>query len=208
MSILSLKELNIKNDMPRGWVCGKNQPKWHSTLYDRWRRMWSRCNSPEYPSYYGLPVDDRFRLFSFYVEVVSSLDYFTEFCNSPNLYHIDKDFKNGQLLGYTPDTLKIIYYKDNIDEMLNRCGNPFTGSKVKRVCNFNEKARINSGLSRRKPIIGIGKSIILLHSAKDGIKLGFNPSNITNCLKKRYATHKEYKWYYISYKHNKRYRKV
>ena len=25
----------IYNDMPRGWAKGKNQPKWHTSIYDR-----------------------------------------------------------------------------------------------------------------------------------------------------------------------------
>lgn len=48
---MTLEELGIENDMPKGWVRGKNQPKWHRSLYDRWKHMWERCCNPNHKDF-------------------------------------------------------------------------------------------------------------------------------------------------------------
>ena len=65
-------DLYINNDLP-GWARGKNQPKWHKSLYDRWRHMWSRCRNPEHPRYLkykDCPIDERYIKLSNYVNDV------------------------------------------------------------------------------------------------------------------------------------------
>ena len=200
---MTFEELGIKNDMPKGWLKEKS----HMKIYDMWRSMWRRIYSSSY--YYDCSVIDDWRLLSNYYNWFITLPNYQNFLDNLNLmWCIDKDDICPGNRCYCPEYCTLMLQSDNTKERLMRCGNPFSSSDIKRVCNFNEKARVNSGLSRRKPVIGRGVKIILLMSAKDGKKFGFAPSNITNCLKKRYFTHKGYKWYYINYKHNKRYRRV
>ena len=60
----------IYNDMDRGWIRGKGQPKWHRSLYDRWKNMWKRCKdpkNPKYSNYKDCEIDEKYRLFSNYI---------------------------------------------------------------------------------------------------------------------------------------------
>lgn len=196
---MTLEELGIKNDMPRGWVRGKNQPKWHRSLYNRWKHMWVRCKnplSPDYATYKDIPIDESFRLLSIYVDTVSKLINFDRLCDEPNNYHIDKDLKYRE---YSPKSLSIVHHSENRKEMFDRCGHPYNSVKATRTQWLNRKRLI---------AINIETGHVRVYTcAPDAKRLhGFDPSHIGRCAKGLEVAHKGYKWYYVNFKHFKTYR--
>lgn len=189
MKIYITDECIIYNDMPRGWVYNKNQPKWHHSLYDRWIKMWDRCKNPKskaYKTYKNCEIDERYRYLSNYVKDVMSLENFDKLCENPSLWVIDKDIKDVDNRGYFLDKLSIISRKENVRERNNRLGNPAS--------------------IKRKPVIGIniknGK-MLCFNFICQCEERGFLSSNIVNCLKGRYKSHKGYRWYYLELKNIK-----
>ena len=179
--------------MPRGWVTGKGQPKWHELLFKRWRDMWSRCNNPEHPgydNYKDCKIDENYRYFSKYLNDIMQLENFDKLCDNPKYWHIDKDIKDPTNRHYYFEHLSIVYYKDNLDERFKRRGKP----------------------SPSKPVIGIGigrDCILLYKSITDtNLKRCLVRDCCNKCYGKKSNIYKGYKWYYINYKHNKIYRRV
>ena len=64
--------------------------------------------------------------------------------------------------------------------------------------------------AKSKPVIGIPldstNKTILTIARKDVSNYGFDPGHVGKCIRKVYKAHKGYKWYWINYKHNKKYR--
>lgn len=167
--------------MPRGWAKGKNQPKWHTSIYDRWRNMWARCKNPsnkDYPNYKDCKIDERYRLLSNYVNDVMQLDNFDLLCLYPNEYHVDKDKLDPNNRCYFFEHLSIISYKENIGERHKR----------------------NSNLKRLDAIKGINildGSIVYFDNVRQASDKGFYPSLIVKCLEGQRKSHKGYRWEYL-----------
>lgn len=178
---MTLEELGIENDMPKGWVRGKNQPTWHLSLYKRWVHMWERCRNPEhkdYSNYKDCKIDERYRLFSNYIDDISKLENFDKLCENPSKWSIDKDKIDPNNRYYFFEHLTIISGSANIKERNARRGNP----------------------SPMKPILGISledNSFIIFKSIRQAKEKGFDPGTIAKCLKGRAKSHHNYKWSYL-----------
>ena len=136
-----------------------------------------------------------------YIQDISHLDNFELFKANPYGWSIDKDIKGGTYIGYYYEYLSLISTKENIQEASIRCDN----YKVMH----NEKAYSK----RRKPIMGISlhdNTILLFKSGADAHKfnLDFDSSHISKCCNNPKKSHNGYRWKFVNYKHNKRYRKV
>ena len=177
-------DLYINNDLP-GWARGKNQPKWHKSLYDRWRHMWSRCRNPEHPRYLkykDCPIDERYIKLSNYVNDVQLLEDFDKLKENPSKYDIDKDKIDPNNRCYFFEHLSIVTKSENSLESVIR----------------------NGTLTSPKPIIGINindNTIIILKSAFESKKLGFDQSCISDCCRNNYCKennlYKNYRWYFL-----------
>lgn len=193
---MTLEELGIVNDMPRGWINGKNSPKWHKSLYKRWVHMWNRCKNPQskdYETYKDCDIDERYRFLSNYVDDVSFLKNFDRFCENPTIWNIDKDIIDPNNRKYYYEHLSIVYYKDNLQERNNRCGCPFT------TCNIKYHPT-------KHPILGISldyNKVLIYKAITDIRKDKFDTKCVSSCIKHIQKYHKGFKWYNINYKHNK-----
>lgn len=183
----------IYNDMPRGWIAGKYQPRWHEKVYDMWRDMWRRVYSNVY--YFGSLIHPSFKYLSNYVDWIESQPRFEEFCKSCNItrWNIDKDLKCLGNRYYYPEYMTLMTQSDNSIEAINRNGAP----TLKKEC-----AR-----KRMKPVLGISldatKKIVLTIARQDVSNYGFEPGHVSSCIAKKRKTHKGYKWHRVNYKHNK-----
>lgn len=190
---MTLEELGIINDMPRGWVRGKFQPIWHKKAYYLWYSNWDRCKNSKHPSYEyykDCKIYEDFKYLSKFVDWLISEPRFKEFCETcDNIsWSIDKDKKDINNRNYYPEYMTLTTVSENSKEMIDRRGNP------------NPKV----------PVIAIDKNnkVLLFKSTLDAKKKGFDQGNISKCLKGKYKTHKGYKWYKVSYSHNLRLRKI
>ena len=192
MIIVTLKDMNITNDMPYGWVRGVTQPLWHKRVYKMWTHMWCRIyinpSNKDYEYYKNSKGYEPFRYLSNYVEWIMQEPRFEEFCNTcENIkWCIDKD---GKCLGnkcYYPQYMTLTTFVENSRESLERNGNPFI---------YNNPAK-----KQRRPIIGVGmNSIIVFESIMDAEHYGVckSRSKLIDCLKGRTRMYKKYKWYYL-----------
>ena len=182
----------IYNDMPRGWTSRKYQPLWHTKVYDMWVRMWRRVYTRLY--WFGSLIHPSFKYLSNYVAWIESRPRFEEFCSTCDkvMWSVDKDSKFSGNRDYYPEYMTLMTGSENSKERNARNGLP--------------------GLKRMKPVIGIPldniNKIILTISRQDVSNYEFDPSSVGKCVakKKKYKTHKGYKWFRLSYKHNKKYR--
>ena len=180
----------IYNDMERGWYNGNTQPLWHKKVYGMWRRIWHRVYSDRY--YFGSLIDPSFQYLSNFVEWIEQQPRFEEFCATCNKisWSIDKDSKRPGNRNYYPEYMALTTQSDNSIERINRRGNP----------------------TYKQPVLGISlddtKGMILTVGLNDVKKHGFIPSHVGSCIAKKQKTHKNYKWYKVSYKHDKKYRRV
>ena len=179
----TLKEMNIINDLP-GFLA-KDQPKWHHTLYYKWRDMWRRIlgSSSHNDKYYkGCFWDDSLRSLKNFVLFISNDPLFEDFKENPQSFDIDKDSRSGDIRGYTQDTIILMYRRDNHIEALKRN-------------NYNTPM----------PIIGIGNKIFLFKCLNDCKKFGFSPGGICSHLKGTYPypPYKRVWWYKAIINHNK-----
>ena len=198
---MTLEELGIENDMPKGWVRGKSQPKWHRSLYDRWKHMWERCSNPnhkDYSNYKDCKIDERYRKFSNYVSDIMKLENFDKLCENPSKYHIDKDRVDPNNRCYYFEHLTIMTDTENNTDVLNRYGTPFQLESTLKKRRNNARKIIGIPLDVNKPII-------LLWYLSQAKPL-FDLTHIGNCCKKKEPYHKKYKWYYVNYKHGRKYR--
>lgn len=177
-------ECIIYNDMPRGWVNGTNSPRWHLSLYTRWKQMWHRCKNPTHKNYHQYKdcnIDDNYKFLSIYVEDISRLVNFDKLKQNPSKWSIDKDIKNPKKKGYYFENLSIVLASDNIKERNKRKGLPY------------EK--------RKRSVIGVpvyNDILIVLDYTTQPTIYNFNPSTIVQCCKGKIKIHKGYRWYYIN----------
>ena len=163
--------------MPKGWVTGKNQPRWHLSLYTRWRDMWSRCKStthPAYKYYKDVDIDESYRYFSNYVNDISKLENFDKLMQEPTKWHIDKDFKESLDRCYTFDNLSIVPKRDNIKERNVRYGHYIIAIPLR------------------------DGNIMVFNSIHSTNNKGFQPQNVFRCCKGITKQHKGYKWCYLN----------
>ena len=181
-------EVIIYNDMERGWSQGKDQPLWHHKVYDMWRCMWGRVYTNVY--WFGSLIHPSFKYLSNYVAWVESQPNFDDFCSTCDKirWSIDKDAKYPGNKNYYPEYMTLITQSENCQERNNRKGS----AKPKQA------------------VLGIPlddvKKIFLTSSMQDVSNYGFNQGAVSNCIKKKFRQHKGYKWYKLSYKHDKKYR--
>jgi hypothetical protein len=192
---MTLEELGIENDMDYGWVAGKGQPKWHEIVWHMWYDMHSRVKDPSsknYKNYKDCKIDSRFDKLSGYVNCILSQDTFTLFestCENIR-WEMDKDMKVKDNRIYAPEYMTLCTHDENLKEKHNR----YKGIKLNRPKSC-------------KPVIGIGELILLFSSRNDVRNKDFDPSAVGKCCNGKYDhKHKKYKWYFINYKHNKKYR--
>lgn len=186
---MTMKELGIENDMPRGW---KQREHWRTVAYHLWKELWKRVKDPSHPSYMyykDCKIHEKFRLFSNFIKFIESESSFEDFKNTCHniRWSIDKDMKVDNNRLYYPEYMTLCTQSEN--------------SKKMRQNNLTPNSR--------KPIIGISiedKKVLLFKSRNAVIDKGFNVGCIYKCLKNPSKNHKGYKWYYINYKHNRKYR--
>ncbi len=189
---MNMEELGMFNDMPRGWITGKDQPLWHRRVYGMWKRMWDRVTNVDgeyYENYKDCKIHEDFKYLSNYVDWIIQEPRFEEFCNTCDTisWSVDKDAKQSDNRNYYPECMTLTTNSENVKEMLAR-----KGTRIPKI-----------------PVIGIkDNSMALLKSMSDGDNRGFNRGNIYSCINKRLKTHKGYKWYKVNYKHNLRLRKM
>lgn len=92
-------------------------------LYSRWQKMIHRCYNPKNQDYNnygakGIIVEDYLLDFNNYVNFVETLDNIDKLKANPELWHIDKDIKGGNI--YSRDTLTILTSSDNSKEVRKR----------------------------------------------------------------------------------------
>lgn len=188
---MDMEELGIINDMPKGWVYGKNQPLWHKKVYQMWFGMWRRVKDENYikrDCYKNCNIYEGFKYLSDYVKWIMQEPRFIEFAHTCNKvrWEIDKDTKNPNNRNYYPESMMLTTQNENVKERNNRKGTPLP----------------------KVPIIGIGNKILLFKSTIDAQNKGFDRRHIFHCINKINKTHKGYKWYKINYKHNLKLRKI
>ena len=169
----------VYNDMPIGWRTGKGQPKWHNSLFNRWRNMWMRCRNPKhgkFKKYKDCAIDERYILLSNYVSDIMKLENFDKFSENPDIYDIDKDKIDPNNRCYYFEHLTILLTKDNLKESLSR-----NNHYKKAIKGVNIK----------------DDSIIIFNSMKEANEHRFNKDILKKCLKGEREDYKGYKWYYL-----------
>ena len=180
----------IYNDMPKGWLYRKTQPKWHYKVYMMWRNMWKRVYTELH--WFGSLIHPSFKYLSNYADWVKTQPRFEDFCTTCDTikWSVDKDAKYPGNKNYYPEYMTLMLGSDNSKDMITRNGAP--------------------SLKRMKPVIGISldstNKIILAISIKYVSNYGFDPSAVSKCIRKIHDSHKGYKWYKANYKHNKHFR--
>lgn len=203
--MMSMEELGIVNDMPKGWKSGKFQPSWHRKAYNMWFSMHSRVKDPtniSYKYYKDSKILEDYNYLSNYVRFLESQPNFQEFCNTCDKirWSVDKDMKCPGNKNYYPEFMTLCTTSDNSIDACSR--KPYWHGK---------DARKRASQSQKKPVIGVGisnNSILLFKCINDTKDRGFTQSNVSNALKGRQKSHRGYRWYYVNYKHNKILRKV
>ena len=161
----------------------KGQPKWHMSLFRRWREMWRRCKNPKHPQYENYkdcPIDDKYHYLYHYTTDIARLENFDKLCKEPRKWHIDKDKIDPDNRCYYFKHLSIITDKENGEERMNRGVDP--------------------NKSTRKAIQGISildGSIITFSSMQDAKRNKFNNTYIRECIQGKRKEYKGYKWEYI-----------
>lgn len=177
--------------MSRGWIAGKNQPKWHRVIFDIWSDMWDRVYSNI--NYFGKTIQPKYKYFSGYIEDIMKLENFDLFKENPKGWSIDKDIKGGTYVGYYFQYLSLVRKGDNTIDANSRrdyskTNNPMHDPLVAKKF--------------MKPIVGISNddnSIIFFKSLKDAEDSGFKRSSICNVLKNRRKSHGGYRWFYLDW---------
>ena len=127
-------KFNIINDMPKGWIRGKGQPKYHLKIYQMWWSMFSRVNNSPY--YKDVKIYQEFTKLSYFVSWIEQETLFEEFCETCDkiMWSIDKDIKNPNSRNYYPQNMTLVKHIDNIRELAYR-NNP--NNKHKKICYWN-----------------------------------------------------------------------
>ena len=151
-------------------------------IYEMWRGMLRRCyctpDDSDYKWYKDCTVHPDFLLLSNFVKWIEQEPNYPLLVEDPgcNKWSIDKD---GIIPGnkeYAPGKIRLIKVKDNLEEMLVRCGYPSELTKV--------------------PIVGIRKnSIVIYTSYNDARRHGYN---VWKCMNKGNSIRYGYVWYLIS----------
>ena len=190
---MTFKELGIKYDMPRGW---KGKELWRIRAYYMWRNMWDRCRNPSaigYKNYKDCKIDENFRLFSNYLKWLENEPRFKEFCSTCHevRWVTDKDMKLEGNRSYYPEYMTLTTQSENAKEVENRY-------------HFFENGR-----GQTRPVLAIQNSTILLFKSIKDATLSLNRStsgSIRRALKNSHWTAHGFHWYYVNYKHGRKYK--
>lgn len=196
-------------DKPRGWT-GDSQPHWHQVVHRMWRHMWLRCYDPTHPRYMHYKdsiIYDDFEIFSNYVDFIKSQPSFEEFkatCHEVR-WSMDKDMKVLGNKNYFPEFMTLCTSSEN-----SRFRNLTYDYTTMNTSFNNPETQAKCRQSKLKPVIGIStenKHFILLKYIRESTDYGFDFSTVRKCCSGCYHhKHKKYKWYYLNYKHNRKYR--
>lgn len=197
---MTLDDLGIKNDMPKGWVKGKGQPKWHEVVYNMWRDMHRRCKDTtrnDFIHYKDSKICESLDYLSNYVKFIESQPTFDEFCSTCDSisWNVDKDIKVKDNKDYYPEFMSLVIKDENLKERASRCGSYQLHSQE-----AIQKQAKASARTRRKPVIAINvldNTILLFRCKKDTDILGFNYKIIGACCRGHQNTHGGYRWSYL-----------
>ena len=199
---MKIKDFGCINDMPRGWV---TQSTLNHTIYKKWVAMWRRVNASEgthnYKYYHNCSICEEWKLLSNFVKWIESQPLYEEFKLRPKDFAIDKDFKKEGNKTYCPEYCTLMTKIDNIKEVSINGRNNFITNHPSN----NLEYRKNIGRRFRKGLIGIkGSTILLFKSCIEAEQAGY--SGARRCANGEYTHSKGFKWYFLIYKHNKRFR--
>lgn len=185
------------NDMPKGWVRGKDQPKWHLKAYTMWRHMWRRVYSNTRIDWFGCLIHPDFKYFSNFITWLESQPNFDTFKNTCHKvgWSVDKDMKYLGNRNYYPEFMTLCTLSENSKESIKRKGN-------KHLHTSDIHAKV--GKSCWKPVIAIRHYEVLLYKSMSHTP--YKGNNISRCCKGKLKTYMGYRWYFINYKHNRKYR--
>ena len=180
---MSLKELGIENDMPKGWVKGKGQPRWHRLVYDKWVNMHDRVknpSNPSYPNYKDSKICESLDYLSNYVKFIESQPTFDEFCSTCDkiVWSVDKDIKVKDNKDYYPEFMSLVTRSENSKDRNNRYDYSVFNKAIK-------------GTSLKDG------SILIFESRNSVREKGFDPGCVTKCCTGERKSHKGYKWEYL-----------
>lgn len=187
---MTYEELGIINDMPRGWI---NEEKWHRVVYNMWRGMHNRVKNPDsqrYQYYKDSKIHSDYDYLSKYVDFIESEPRFEEFkttCHKVR-WNVDKDMKCKDNKNYYPEFMTLCIDSENTRARVQDKGNSFK-KEVKSAIGFSSD------------------KIFLFYPLSRVVNVGLSRQYITTCCKYN-KIYKGYKWKFVNYKHNKRYRKV
>ena len=175
-----MEELGIKNDMPRGWIKGEGQPKWHQVVYSLWKGMHERVKDPKHPSYEwykDCKIFSDYDFLSNYVNFILGEPTFNEFIQTCDevIWSVDKADRD-----YYPEYMSLVTQSENSKRRIEDKGSPNKG-------NF-------------KPIIGIAldNSLIIFNSVNEAKEKGFK--GVYYSLNNKGKLYKGYEWYYLDLK--------
>ena len=122
---MTLDDLGIKNDMPKGWIKGKGQPKWHEVVYNMWRDMHRRCKDStrnDFIHYKDSKICESLDYLSNYVKFIESQPTFDEFCSTCDSisWNVDKDIKVKDNKDYYPEFMSLVTRSENSKDRNNR----------------------------------------------------------------------------------------
>ena len=187
---MTYEELGIENDMPYGWI---SEELWHEKVWSLWHNMHDRCknpNNPSYSYYKDSKILDAYSKLSNYKDFIMNEPRFEEFkatCHEIT-WSVDKDIKKKGNKNYYPEFMTLCTKSENSQDCCSRNGSPNKG-------NF-------------KSVIALSKdNLILIKSINEAKNFGFKHQGIYRSMRNK-RPYNGYRWYYINYKHNKRYRKV
>lgn len=202
-----MQGLDIINDMPRGWINGKDQPKWHYVAYKMWISMWARCTCPtnkNYKYYKDCSIYSEFKYLSNFILWLESEKDFISFVDNPKGWNIDKDIKFPDNRNYYPECMSLVTKTTNSKEQYSRNGSPIQGYLGNNHPRNTHPFRWDNAISlKRVPIIGISledNTILIFKSLFDAESMGFSTSHISNCCKNKRKSHKGYRWDYLDFR--------
>ena len=198
---MTLEELGIVNDMPKGWL-GFHPA--NRSIYDKWKRMWIRTTEDfikTRPTYKGTTVCDEWRYLSNFVKWIETQDLYDEFMLNIKGYSLEKDLVEGNK-HYSPSTVVLTTRSANSRNSIERNGSvlsEYQGDK-------HPSKNMDINRSRRKGVIGLSSNkIVLIKFRLDAYNFGYYPTHIRRSIREK-SLYKGLRWYNLNHRHSKTYR--